>query len=136
MVRVLLVVASFKKRMVGRMVARFSGKIVHEDISPTDPATARCRIPRTIAEKIESQLFGGRELLKAIVRFGPDIRFVDAPLYGAQIKFLSASARVRMPMVLHLCGHWRRGYWSWFSQAKNRGCLPGSQELPTLGNST
>ena len=119
-VRVTFLVAPFKSRMIHRMTEDFSPDMEHQIVHPNYPATVARRRSRSITEKLDDQLAGGKDVREAISKFQPDIIYSDNALYTAQFKLSSIFSRERIPLILHLRGDWWREYWSWFESASFR----------------
>jgi len=120
LVRVTFLVAPFKSRMIRRMTEDFSPRIEYQIVHPNYPATSVERRARSVAEKLDDQLIGGKSVREAIARFQPDIVYSDNALYTAQFKLSSLFSRERIPLILHLRGDWWREYWAWFETASPR----------------
>jgi len=106
--------------MIRRMTEDFSPDLEYQIVHPNYPATSTRRSERSITEKLDDQLLGGKSVREAISKFKPDIIYSDNALYTAQFKLSSLFSRERIPLILHLRGDWWREYWSWFESASIR----------------
>jgi len=102
------------------MAENFSPDIQYQIVHPNYPATVATRRARSVTEKLDDQLLGGKTVREAITLFQPDIVYSDNALYTAQFKLSSIFSRTRLPLILHLRGDWWREYWSWFETASLR----------------
>lgn len=119
-VRVSFLVAPFKSRMIHRMLEDFSPHVEYQIVHPNYPATIAGRRLRSVREKLDDQLLGGKSVRKAIAEFQPDVIYSDNALYTAQFKLSSLLSHKRIPLILHLRGDWWREYWAWFESASLR----------------
>jgi len=122
MVRVLFLVAPFKRRMIERMIQYFSPQTICEVFTPfTKPTLA--------TSKLRTELLGDMTLDAAVARFKPDIIYSDNALFAAQMEVQELLHRRRVPLITHLRGDWWREYWAWFLQAKWPAHIIGTQHF-------
>ncbi len=122
MVRVLFLVAPFKRRMIERMLQHFTPRITWDVFTPISESRNAAPV-----SKLRKELFGDTTLRAALEKFEPDIVYSDNALFAAHMKAQYLLARRRIPLVAHLRGDWWREFWAWFSQAEWPAHLVGAQ---------
>jgi len=119
LVRVIFLVAPFKRHMIEAMAARFNS-VEYDIVTPRYPLPQSEWRKIRFAEKLDEKLLGGAAVRNAIRRFRPHVVYSDSPLYAAQFKLMSILSSLRAPLVLHLRGDVWREYWATFEMASIR----------------
>ncbi len=115
LVKVLFLLAPFKRHMIERMVEKFSSRLTWELLVPEPHTKDRITTRKSLRERAHTMLLGPRTLREAILKFEPDIVFSDAPLYAAYFELFSILRRTRKPLIVQLRGDWWREFWAQWS---------------------
>lgn len=108
MVRVLFLVAPFKRHMMARMAEEFSPRIVY-DFYPFAQQTNR-KSPNGRF----SRFLGTREFRDLLLKFEPDLIYSDSTMDSAYYQLSTLRRGRRVPLIQHMRGNLWSEFWDWY----------------------
>jgi glycosyltransferase involved in cell wall biosynthesis len=128
LIRVVFLIAPFKRHMIEKMAAGFSSRIEYEIVTPRYPLAQAKWSRMSFSEKLDEKMLGGASIRDIVQRFRADVVYSDSPLYASQFALMSLRSLKNAPLILHLRGDIWREYWAAFASAPIRRRILSTQQ--------